>query len=400
MLRGIRERWRFRWFVARQGLDFYESFLRTSYRIYLNHDKIIHVRDGYPVYSLSTPAVFSKPAANMMARLLYKTLQSKNLPNMMSFAVNDVCDAHCPHCSFFAGVAQPGRPVLTTAQAEGLIRDAQALGVSVLNVVGGEPLLRDDLPAIVRSVEKSLTTTILYTNGSRLAERIGELRRAGLDSVYASLDFADARRHDRFRGVPGLFDRVVTGLDRARSLGLSTGISCTITPESFAAGELTRLIELGRRLGVHELLVFDAMPTGRYSGRADLIDNPAWVEAMIEAVKPFNQDPRYPGILVWAYTAGYRAVGCACGTNYFYVSPYGDVMPCDFNHAVFGNVLERPLYEIWDDLTSRDEYHQAKWGGCKIKDSRFRALPTVVAGPIRRRAADHQPATIEPAPSP
>jgi MoaA/NifB/PqqE/SkfB family radical SAM enzyme len=90
----------------------------------------------------------------------------------------------------------------------------------------------------------------------------------------------------------------------------------------------------------------------------------------------------------------HRSVGCSCGTSYFYVSPYGDVMSCDFNHAQFGNVLERPLYEIWDELTSTPEFHSAKWGGCKIKDSRLRAsdrvspgrAKTAVAGP-REHAA-------------
>lgn len=387
MLGRVVQRLRFKWFVGSQALDFSAAFLETTYRIYLNHTKIIHYREGHPVYSLSTPAVFSKPSANLLARSLYRVIQNRNLPNMMSLAVNDECDAHCQHCSFFTGVDDKSRATLTTAQARQVIHDAQDLGISVLNLVGGEPLLRDDLPEIIRAVDKDLTTTVLFTNGSRLAERVVDLRKAGLDSVYVSLDFADAERHDRFRGAPGLFQQATAGIQAARSRGLSVGISCTMTPESFAGGELACLIELGRRLGVHEVLVFDAMPTGRYRRRHDLIDSHDWVEAMIQSVVPYNRDPRYPGILVWAYTAGHRAVGCSCGTSYFYISPYGDVMSCDFNHVGFGNVLERPLHEIWDDLTTREEFQQAKWGGCKIKDSRSLAHGDVAPGPSRRRPA-------------
>ena len=395
MIRGIFPQLRFRWFVARESLNFTSAFLETSYRIYLNHNKIIHYRDGHPVYSLSTPAVFSKPSANMLARSLYRTIQNKNLPNMMSYAVNDVCDAHCQHCSFFSGVDDKTRQVLTIEQAQHLIRDAQDLGISVLNFVGGEPLLREDLPGIVRAVNKDLTTTILFTNGSVLADRAAEMRTAGLDSVYVSLDAADAARHDVFRGSRGLFEKAVAGLQTALALGISTGISCTITPESFAAGELARIIELGKQLGVHEILVFDAMPTGRYQRRHDLVDNHDWVEVMIQSVVPYNRDPRYPGILVWAYTAGHRAVGCSCGTSYFYVSPYGDVMSCDFNHASFGNILEKPLYQIWDELTSLEEFRHAKWGGCKIKDSLFRNRSVVSPGVGGRQNRARPPADVD-----
>jgi MoaA/NifB/PqqE/SkfB family radical SAM enzyme len=358
-------------------MPYTEDYLQRLYQIYLNHSKVVHYRNGFPVYSLSTPAVFSKPFANFAARAMYRTIQNRNLPNLLSFAVNDVCNAVCEHCSFYSGVDDKSRRVLTLPQAQKVVRDAQKLGVSVITFVGGEPLLRKDFPEILRAVDKDLTTTVLFTNGALLAEQAAALRRAGLDSVYVSLDSADPAVHDRFRGTDGLFRQAVAGLRAAKRAGLSVGISCSLTPEAFRAGELPRMAELGRRLGVHEVLVFDTMPTGRFKWRTDLVDNPEWVEEMIEAAEPYNRDPRYPGILLWAYTAGYRSVGCACGTSYFYVSPYGDVMSCDFNHHAFGNVLETPLHRIWDHLSSLPEFRQSKWDGCKIKDSAYLELDTV-----------------------
>jgi MoaA/NifB/PqqE/SkfB family radical SAM enzyme len=380
MVMASLNRLRFKWVLATGALGFTSSLLETSYRIYLNHSKVIHYRDGFPVYSLSTPALYSKPAANLLARTLYRSIQNKNLPNMMSLAVNDKCDARCEHCSFFEGVEDPTRTVLTAKQVAEAIRQGQELGVSVLNFVGGEPLLRRDLPELIGAVDKDLTTTILFTNGSLLADRAAGLRKAGLDSVYVSIDSADPAQNDRFRGAPGLFGKAVAGIAEAIRVGMSTGIACTMTPESFGRGELDRIVQLGRRLGVHEVLLFDAMPTGRYSDREDLVDNQGWVEEMIRATVPYNRDTSYPGVLAWAYTSGYRAVGCSCGTSYFYISPYGDVMTCDFNHAVFGNVLERPLYEIWDSMTSLDEFREAAWGGCKVKTSRFLEKDSVITG--------------------
>lgn len=360
---------RLKWFLATNTLGYSQDYIEHVYRIYLNHTKIIHFRDGHPVYSLSTPALYSKPAAHMFARSMFRTIQNKNLPNLMSYAVNDICNAACEHCSFFTGVEDKTKKVLTIDQSRDLIRQAQELGVSVINFVGGEPLLRKDLPDIIGSVDKTRSTTVMFTNGWELEVRAAELRGAGLDSVYISLDSADPEKHDAFRRKKGLFDAAVAGIDAARELGMSTGISCCITPETFASGEFERIVELGKKIGIHEVLVFDAMPTGRYKHRKDLIDNQGWIEKMIEKSKKYNADDSYPGVLIYAYATSHRSVGCSCGTSYLYLSPYGDVMSCDFNHAIFGSILEEPLYKIWDTMTSRPEFARAKWGGCKIKSS-------------------------------
>lgn len=371
---------RLRWFLVTKALGYGTDFVEVLYRIYLNHSKIIHFRDGYPVYSLSTPALFSKPAAHFIARTLYRGIQNRNLPNLMSIAVNDACNAHCGHCSFYNGVDDPQRQPMTLGQFEQAIGAAQDLGVSVINLVGGEPLLRPDLAGIIRAVDKNRSTVLLFTNGWHLADRAAELRRAGLDSVYVSLDAADPQRHDAQRQTPGLFERAVAGLKVAQRLGFSVGLSATLTPEAYQSGELKRLVELGKSLGVHEVLVFDALPSGRLQHRADLIDNGDWVEAMIQSAVPYNQDHRYPGVVFSAYISSHRSVGCSCGTSYFYLSPYGDVMSCDFNHAIFGNVLEEPLWKVWQRLSSHPDFAQAKWGGCKVKDSESLQKETVQVG--------------------
>ena len=365
-------RLRLKWFLATRTLGYSQDYAERVYKIYLNHNKIIHFRNGYPVYSLSTPALYSKPAANFFARSLFRTIQNKNMPNLMSFAVNDICNAACEHCSFFNGVADNSKKTLSLEESRSLIRQAQELGVSVINFVGGEPLLREDLPEIIRSVDKSLSTTVMFTNGWELGARVMELQKAGLDSVYISIDSADAEKHDKFRRKEGLFDAALEGIGVAREIGMSTGISCCITPETFAAGEFDRIVELGRKIGVHEVLVFDAMPTGRYKHRKDLIDNHDWIDKMIERSKKYNEDDSYPGVLIYAYATSHMSVGCSCGTSYLYLSPYGDVMSCDFNHAIFGSIREKPLYKVWDEMTSRAEFTRAKWGGCKIKDSESR----------------------------
>lgn len=370
---SLLSRLRLKWFLATRSLGYGLDFTDILYKTYLNHNKIIHYRNGYPVYSLMTPALFSKPAANFIARALFRTIQNKNMPNLMSIAVNDDCNAACSHCSFFTSVEEKGRDTLSLQDLGQIIAAGQDLGVSVINLVGGEPLLRDDLPDIISAIDKDRSTTILFTNGSTLEQRARELKKAGLDSIFVSIDFANARQHDQFRHTPGLFDKALSGIAKAKKLGFSTGFSVTMTPETWQAGELPRIVELAKNVGVHEVFVFDARPSGRYQHRSDLVDNDDWVEDMIQSAVPFNKNKKYPGVTFSGWMTSHRSVGCSCGTSYFYLSPYGDVMSCDFNHSKFGNALEEPLYRIWERLSTSPDYCQAKWGGCKVKDSEFAA---------------------------
>ena len=361
--------------MATKAFGYSSDFLDLLYKIYLNHNKVIHFRDGYPVYSLATPALYTKPQANFFARQLYKLIRGKNAPNLMSFAVNDRCNADCEHCSFTAGLKK--RNELTLDQCRKVLRDAQELGVSVINFVGGEPLLREDLPEIIRSVDKDLSTTVLFTNGLLLAERALELRRSGLDSVYVSIDSAEPDKHDHFRGKKGIFEEAMKGITKAKSVGMSVGISCCMTPEAFREGGFENMARLGKKIGVHEILVFGAIPTGKYKDRKDLIGDTDWIEEMIDSAKTYNNDESYPGILIYPYASSHRCIGCSGGVCYFYVSPYGDVCPCDFNHTIFGNLFEEPLYRIWDKMTSLKDFECVKWGGCKLKDPEWRDRDTV-----------------------
>jgi MoaA/NifB/PqqE/SkfB family radical SAM enzyme len=363
---------KFKYFISARTLGYTQDYIELFYKIYLNHSKVIHYRHGYPVYSISTPALYSKPMANLVARGFYRSVQNKNLPNLLSFAVNDDCNAGCAHCSFYQGVADKKRKVVTTDQAIGIIKSAQELGTTVINFVGGEPLMRSDITEIIGAVDKDLSCTALFTNGWFLEERAEALAMAGLDGVYVSIDSADGKTHDDIRKKPGLFNKAVAGIKSSKAAGMTTGISAIMTKERFRSGELDRLVMLCRKLGVHEMVVFDAIPTGRLGNRTDLNGYHQWIDEMIKTAQMYNKSAENPGILIYAYTTSHRAVGCNCGTSYCYVSPYGDMMPCDFNHFSFGNVLTEPFYQVWEKLSSSKHFCTASWGGCKMKNEQAR----------------------------
>ena len=87
-----------------------------------------------------------------------------------------------------------------------------------------------------------------------------DITEAGVRRVSISLDGADARTHDSFRGIPGAFDASVQGLRNLRALGMSVQINMTIARHN--AHQLPQVLDLAKELGADALHTFLLVPVG------------------------------------------------------------------------------------------------------------------------------------------
>src|SRR5438128_11426331 len=95
------------------------------------------------------------------------------------------CPLHCPYCS--NPMQARNDQELTTNEWTRVIREAAALGILQIGFSGVEPLVRRDLPDLVRSAREAKLYTHCITSGIGLDDdRLGALRDAGLDSVQLS----------------------------------------------------------------------------------------------------------------------------------------------------------------------------------------------------------------------
>jgi MoaA/NifB/PqqE/SkfB family radical SAM enzyme len=260
----------------------------------------------------------------------------------------------------------------------------------MIGFVGGEPLMHPHWREVFEAVDKRKCHTVVFTNGWFLEQAATDLAAAGIGGIYVSIDASQAQDHDRKRGLSGLFDKAMAGIAAAKKEDLTVGLSCCVTKEDFESGELDRIIELGRQQGVHEVLIFDAIPVGRYCSREDLWDHQAWVDQMTHHVQTtYNQDKNYPGVLVYAYFTSHMSLGCDAATCYCYVSPYGEVCPCDFYHKKFGNIREEKLYKIWDKMTRTLGAQGSNWTGCWAKQRQVVHPETVKEEPQSKSDLAH-----------
>ena len=111
------------------------------------------------------------------------------------------CPLRCVYCSNPLDYARHSAE-LDTATWRRVFREAEDLGVVQLNLTGGEPLVRDDLEALIEEARRLDLYTNLITSGIPLRrERLARFRELGLDNVQISIQDVTAAASDRIAGL-------------------------------------------------------------------------------------------------------------------------------------------------------------------------------------------------------
>ncbi|HOV13760.1 MAG TPA: radical SAM protein [Spirochaetota bacterium] len=348
-----------------KSLDLNMDFIKIQNKKFFNNpDKVVGWFNGYPSMSLYTPPFFSKASTNSLITRMMSLYQWRKLPELMSIAITPKCNCDCAYCSF-TSMKKEESP-LSTEKIKKVIREAQDLGVSTISIVGGEPLMNPDILEIIQSVDKNRSQVIMFTNGYFLKEKAKDLRKTGLTTVIVSIDSSDSLKHNQIKGKDGLFEKAVSGVKEAKKHGLLVGMSSVVHKKDFQDGELVKLFDLAKDLKINELIVFDALPTGNYSDRTDLLWSKSDIEGLINLCEEYSQKKGYPNIYPYAYMKSNKSIGCAGGTLYFYVSPYGDVCPCDFNSFSVGNIKNESLNQVWNKFNDANGFCGSVSDGCRV----------------------------------
>ncbi len=321
------------------------------------------------------------------------------------------CNLKCVHC-YARAVDVYGKDEIDTASAKRMIDDLAAYGVPVMLFSGGEPLVREDLVELAAyAVEKGMRA-VISTNGTLITpQKAAELKKVGLSYVGISLDGLE-EAHDRFRGKKGSFAKALEGVENCQAEGLKVGLRFTINKRN--AGEIPGIFNILRDMEIPRACFYHLVYSGRGSEliREDL-DHQATRDVVdliidetrkcFDAGKPkeiLTVDNHADGPYLWMRLArenperaekvfellqfnegnnSGRGIGC--------ISWDGKVHADQFwREHVFGNVLERPFSQIWDDpdieLLAMLKNKKAHVGG---RCAKCRYLP-IYGGNFRARA--------------
>ncbi len=138
----------------------------------------------------------------------------------LRLSVTDRCDFRCIYCMAEDMTFAPKPEVLTLEELTDVARAFSELGVSKIRLTGGEPLVRNNILALVENLGKlpQLKHLALTTNGSQLQRLAKKLHTLGVQRLNVSLDSLNARK---FRQLTrhGNLDQVIAGIDAAIAAG-------------------------------------------------------------------------------------------------------------------------------------------------------------------------------------
>jgi MoaA/NifB/PqqE/SkfB family radical SAM enzyme len=252
-------------------------------------------------------------------------------PIVVSFEVTDACTCWCKHCDH-GGPRDESRNL----QPADYRRFMEALRPCVVQVSGGEPLMRPDVAEIVRTIKNGARVpyTILVSNWSLMTEeRYLELRAAGIDQFSVSLDFPDDR-HDQFRVYPGLYSHLEDLVPRLARLGHDDIVLNTcITSEN--VGEINAVADRARQWGVN--LCYSAYSARRTGCRDYFLNTDAQIAELnrqldgVEARRDAtNWIVNAPSTLeaTRRYFINGGTPGCKAGLRFLVVTADGALQPC------------------------------------------------------------------------
>ncbi|MEU6285782.1 GTP 3',8-cyclase MoaA [Streptomyces sp. NPDC047028] len=183
----------------------------------------------------------------------------------LRISVIDQCNLRCQYCmpeEHYTWL--PRRDLLTRSEIGRLVDVFMSLGVVKVRLTGGEPLIRPDLPELVRDLagrlNRGLRDVAITTNGVLLARHAETLRTAGLMRVTVSLD---TLRPDRFTALSRRTNHaaVLEGIRAVPAAGFTGTKIDTVVMRGVNDDELADLIEFGRTVAA-EVRFIEYMDVG------------------------------------------------------------------------------------------------------------------------------------------
>jgi radical SAM protein with 4Fe4S-binding SPASM domain len=274
---------------------------------------------------------------------------------LMGWEITRSCNLKCPHC-FTASTMLSAAEDPPLAEARSLLEQMAEVGVQLIGLSGGEPMLRRDLEKIIDySREVGIAEARVVSNGlPATPKRLRSLIDAGLVGIQVSIDGPEAQLHSAVRGCkPRLFDITCANVAEAVSLGLDVSIACFLS--RWASRQVPEMAELARRLGVRALRYCAFMPRGRGGDQVvaeRVAPSTADLQVFTEQLADCQQ--HYDDLTVtvdhgFGPTPKEPYHQCFAGIKVAYLEANGDLYPCPGLIAppfLIGNTHRTPLAEM------------------------------------------------------
>lgn len=338
-------------------------------------------------------------------------------PMIVIWEVTRACQLVCKHCRADSQpVSHPEQ--LTTEEGKTLLDDIAAFGkpYPIVIITGGDAFERPDLSELLTygsglglhmALSPSVTPKLTH-------ESVKQMHAAGANSMSLSLDGADAKTHDGFRGVPGVFDATLVAAQWMREDRIRLQVNSTVTRDT--VDQLPKMLTIMLDIDASLWSLFFLVPTGR-GQQLTTLDPPAiedvlhWLADISDIVGvKTTEAPQYRRVLTQRRAAAAEGrdpkdmenrgelyhrlthetaellegrelthrtprppIDVNSGRGFAFIDHRGDVYPSGFFPHHCGNVMELGFRHIYRNnpllrsLRRPEEFH-GKCGLCEFQE--------------------------------
>ena len=322
---------------------------------------------------------------------------SRPLTAISNLAVTNRCNGRCNTCNIWKMDPRPDPPL---EQITRFLHDNRATlrHLRFIQLTGGEPFLRDDLPEIAEAVHDALPYCMIWipTNGL-LPEKVADMTKQMLVDVdeprlgvTLSLD-GEGESHDIQRGIDGSFRLAMTTLrllselkKKYPRLHLSTGFTLTATNYKQAPIIQKMSGQYGAEFSVRPVNISEHYYQNLGETRQITAED---MEPVVKQLASWVKEEKGPlrGLTSLAYLQGMmefiaegRSMACSAAEESVFIDAAGDVYPCIVMNHRMGNAFTTPLSEILSSEKAKEARRIIGCLGCPtcwLECDAFRDIP-------------------------
>jgi len=320
---------------------------------------------------------------------------SKRGPLFVTWLVTYNCNVFCKFCSTHSLKKQFPEEI-SLERAREIAYEIIKAKTFTVGFTGGEVLLWPHLFDIIEILKKRNIIVYIVTNGLLLKEKVNEIIKSRVDYIVVSIDSDSANEHNEIRNSPGLYEKLVDGIEylKIRRIGKrplikSTTVICRNNLHKLE-GILCNLKSLVDVTSVQPIVGGHAYgPHGKDESSLESLvfrkDEEKYVKGLFDKLIRKNDDfkndyfkliPHY-----WFHKEELaKRINCWSPFLRLQILPNGDVFHCtaNTNYPSIGNLNNSSIQEIWNSpemIRQREEIRLHKNNCiCWSQDSSFNAL--------------------------
>ena len=321
----------------------------------------------YPSYLTAFSKVLRSIKRQSKLRSFLRESEGLIVPPILIISVTNSCNLKCAGC-YACNQKRNINKELSIGEISRIVDEAITLGVSIILIAGGEPLLKKGILDIPKAHPETLF--VMFTNGLLMDENtMGTIKQ--MKNLIPVLSIEGGRDETDTRRGKGMYDNIIKLMGEFKAKGIMFGSSITLTSKNFesvmAGSYLTDLENAGCAVS----FLIEYVPQGE---DGDMVLTSAQKDSLAAKSKEISQKRNMLAVALPGDEELYG--GClAAGRGFLHISSEGSLEACPFAPYSDTNVKNRPLKQalksklIAEIRSNHHELSDAR-GGCALNENR------------------------------